>query len=124
VARAPNNRLPGEFDLIARYFAPLAAGMPGALGLTDDACTLIPPPGQELVLTVDALVAGIHFLPDDPADLVARKMLRVNLSDLAAKGAAPIGYLMATAFSPDVDEAWVAAFTAALPPTRQNSGWA
>lgn len=122
MARAPNNRLPGEFDLIAHYFAPLAAGMPGALGLTDDACTLIPPPGQELVLTVDALVAGIHFLPDDPADLVARKMLRVNLSDLAAKGAAPIGYLMATAFSPDVDEAWVAAFTRGLAADQAEFG--
>lgn len=106
--------LPGEFDLIARYFAPLAAGMPGAVGLQDDACTLAPPPGQELVLTVDTLVAGVHFLPDDPADLVARKMLRVNLSDLAAKGASPIGYLMTTAFSPDIDESWVAAFARGL----------
>lgn len=107
-------RLPGEFELIARYFAPLAAGMPGAVGLQDDVCTFQAPPGHELVVTVDALVAGIHFLPDDPADLVARKMMRVNLSDLAAKGASPIGYLMVTAFSPDIDEHWVAEFTRGL----------
>lgn len=104
----------GEFDLIARYFKPLAARMVGAVGLEDDACTWAPVPGEELVLTADALIAGIHFLPDDPADLVARKMLRVNLSDLAAKGATPVGYLMTTAFSAEVDEAWVAAFAKGL----------
>lgn len=106
--------LPGEFDLIARYFRPLAAGMPGALGLEDDACTYLPEPGQELVLTADALVSGVHFLPEDPPGLVARKMLRVNLSDLAAKGATPVGYLMTTAFPRETDEAWVAAFAAGL----------
>lgn len=114
MATRPGNTLPGEFDLIARYFAPLSAGMPGALNLQDDACTYAPPPGQDLVLTVDALVAGIHFLPDDPADLVARKLLRVNLSDLAAKGAKPVGYLITTAFTAETDEAWVAAFAAGL----------
>ncbi len=83
--------LPGEFSLIARHFAPLAG--PGALGLTDDAAVLTPPPGRELVLSADAMVGGVHFLADDPPDLVARKLLRVNLSDLAAKGATPLGYL-------------------------------
>jgi thiamine-monophosphate kinase len=117
-----NNRLPGEFDLIARYFKPLAANMPGAVGLDDDVCTFAPAPGDELVFTADALVAGIHFLPHDPADLVARKMLRVNLSDLAAKGARPIGYLMATAFSPDVDEAWVASFCEGLAADQAEFG--
>jgi thiamine-monophosphate kinase len=106
--------LPSEFDLIRRYFAPLAAQTPGALDLRDDACTLIPPPGQELVLTNDALTAGIHFLRSDPPDQIARKMLRVNLSDLAGKGAKPLGYLMTTAFDPEVDVAWVAAFAAGL----------
>lgn len=115
-------KLPGEFDLIARYFAPLAAGMPGAVGLRDDACTYTPPPGHDLVLTADALVAGIHFLPADPADLVARKMLRVNLSDLAAKGATPIGYLMTTAFSPDIDEQWVADFARGLAADQAEFG--
>ena len=77
---------------IARHFRPLAG--PGALDLLDDAALLAPPAGRELVLTVDAMVGGVHFLPDDPPDLVARKLLRMNLSDLAAKGAVPLGYLM------------------------------
>ena len=84
--------LPAEFALIARHFRPLAG--PGALDLRDDAAVLTPPAGRELVLTADAMVAGVHFLPDDPPDLVGRKLLRVNLSDLAAKGATPLGYLM------------------------------
>lgn len=107
-------RLPGEFELIRRYFAPLAAQASGALELQDDVCTIAPPPGQDLVLTVDALTAGVHFLRDDPPDLIARKMLRVNLSDLAGKGAKPLGYLMTTAFDPATDEAWVASFCKGL----------
>lgn len=115
MARAPvKNRLPGEFDLIARYFKPLAANMPGALGLDDDVCTWAPAPGEELVLTTDALVAGIHFLPDDPPDLVARKMLRVNLSDLAAMGARPRGYLLTSAWTRDIDDTWIARFAEGL----------
>lgn len=115
-------RLPGEFDLIERYFAPLAAKMEGAQGLTDDACTYLPPAGHELVLTADALIADVHFLSTDPADLIARKMLRVNLSDLAAKGAKPIGYLMTTGFSADIDEAWVAKFAAGLATDQEIYG--
>lgn len=106
--------LPGEFDLIARYFAPLARNTPGALGLQDDAVTLAPPAGCELVITVDALTADVHFLRSDPPELIARKMLRVNLSDLAGKGAKPLGYLMTTAFDRSVDEAWVKAFAEGL----------
>ncbi len=83
----------GEFELIARIFAPLAGE--GAYGLLDDAAALSPPPGMDLVLTKDALAVGVHFFADDPWDLVARKALRVNLSDLAAKGARPLGYLLA-----------------------------
>jgi thiamine-monophosphate kinase len=107
-------KLPGEFDLIARYFAPLAANAPGALGLKDDACTFLPPAGSELVLTTDALIGDIHFLRTDPPDLIARKMLRVNLSDLAGKGARPLGYLMTTAFDDAVDESWLARFVQGL----------
>ena len=84
--------LPAEFALIARHFRPLAG--PGALDLADDAAVFMPPPGKELVATADAMVAGVHFLADDPPDLIGKKLLRVNLSDLAAKGAAPLGYLM------------------------------
>ena len=107
-------KLPGEFDLIARYFAPLSAKAPGALGLKDDACTFAPPAGAELVLTTDALVADSHFLRTDAADLVARKLLRVNLSDLAGKGARPLGYLMTTAFDAGVDEPWLDGFVEGL----------
>jgi thiamine-monophosphate kinase len=107
-------KLPGEFELIRRYFAPLAAATPAALGLGDDAAILTPRAGQELVITTDALVAAIHFLPDDPPDQIARKLLRVNLSDLAAKGAVPLGYLMICAFDDTVDEAWLAGFCAGL----------
>src|SRR5260221_7195751 len=85
---------PGEFELIAELFAPLAAGYPGALDLKDDAALIETPAGQYLVATVDTLVCGVHFLPDDPPDSVARKLLRVNLSDLAAKGARPTVYLL------------------------------
>ncbi len=90
---------PGEFELIARVFAPLAGE--GAFGLTDDAARLTPPPGHDLVLTTDALGSGVHFFPEDPWDAVAQKALRVNLSDLAAKGARPLGYLLALGLPDD-----------------------
>lgn len=109
-----NAKLPGEFDLIRRYFAPLAAATPAALGLGDDAAILKPRLGTELVITTDALVASVHFFPDDPPDQIGRKMLRTNLSDLAAKGATPLGYLMTCAFDGAVDEAWLAAFCSGL----------
>ncbi len=107
----------GEFELIARYFAPLAEAAPGAQGLRNDAALfdLTGPAGDNsLVLTVDAMVAGVHFLPDDPPETIGRKLLRVNLSDLAAMGARPRGYLLAAAFPRDLDEAWIAAFAAGL----------
>ena len=102
-----------EERLIARYFRPLATH-PGALGLGDDAAILTPPPGCDLVLTTDGVIAGVHFFPDDPADAVARKVLRMNLSDLAAKGATPAGFLISVALPAGVGEAWVAAFAAGL----------
>jgi len=86
---------PGEFETIARLLRPLAAGEPGARNLADDAAVMPVKPGQDLVLTKDAIVEGVHFLSTDPLDTVARKALRVNLSDLAAKGADPFGYLLA-----------------------------
>ncbi|HEX9767990.1 MAG TPA: thiamine-phosphate kinase [Kiloniellales bacterium] len=104
----------GEFELIAEYFAPLAGGEAGALGLTDDAALLTPPAGRDLVLTVDAMIEGVHFLPNEPPNLVARKLLRVNLSDLAAMGAVPLGYLLAAAWPETKDEAWIAGFAAGL----------
>ena len=112
--------LPAEFALIARHFRPLAG--PGALNLQDDAAVLAPPPGRELVLTCDAMVGGVHFLPDDPPDLVGRKLLRVNLSDLAAKGATPIGYLMTVSAPRDTPDAWYAGFAAGLLQDQQEYG--
>ncbi len=103
---------PAEFGLIARHFRPLAG--PGALALLDDAALLDPPAGRTLVLAADAMVAGVHFLPEDPADTVGRKLLRVNLSDLAAMGAAPLGYLMTVAFPHGTADAWIADFAAGL----------
>jgi thiamine-monophosphate kinase len=102
----------GEFALIRRFFAPLAG--PGGLELRDDAAVLDIKPGRSLVVTVDAVIAGVHFLPDDPADLVARKALRVNLSDLAAMAAEPLGYLIAAALPGATDEAWLEAFASGL----------
>jgi thiamine-monophosphate kinase len=102
-----------EDRLIARLFAPLARH-PGALGLLDDAAVIAPPPGHDLVLTKDALVAGVHFFPDDPPASIARKALRVNLSDLAAKGADPLGVLLAFAVPPSMSEAALAAFARGL----------
>jgi len=86
-----------EFEAIARLLRPLAEGAPEALGLLDDAAILPSRPGFDLVVTKDAMVEGVHFLADDPPELIARKLLRVNLSDLAAKGAVPYSYFLATA---------------------------
>ncbi len=105
---------PGEFELIARHLRPLAAGRAGALGLADDAALIEVPPGRQLVVTADALVAGVHFLPEDPPDLVARKMLRVNLSDLAAMAAAPLAYFMTCCLPATIDDEWFAAFAEGL----------
>jgi thiamine-monophosphate kinase len=103
---------PGEDDLIGRYFAPIAG--PAGLGLKDDAALVTPPPGHDLVLTVDGLVAGVHFFADDPPGDIARKALRVNLSDLAAKGATPLGFLLTLALPAAWTADWLEAFTDGL----------
>ena len=77
---------PGEFDLIHRYFAPLADNYPNAFNLTDDAALISPPQNRNIVVTTDAMVAGVHFFEQDPPYSLAQKLLRVNLSDLAAMG--------------------------------------
>lgn len=101
-----------EFDAIAKYFAPLA-GAEG-LNLSDDTALFAPSAGKELVITSDAITAGIHFYPDDAADHVAQKLLRVNLSDLAAKGARPRGYLLCLLLPETTDENWLSGFVAGL----------
>ena len=102
-----------EERLIARYFRPLATH-PGALALGDDAAVLTPPTGCDLVLTTDGVIAGVHFLPDDPPETIGRKVLRMNLSDLAAKGAEPVGFLLSVALPSGLDEVWLAAFVQGL----------
>ncbi len=110
---------PGEFELIARYFQPMAG--PGGLGLRDDAGLLRPARGYELVVTVDGLVAGVHFFADDPAGSIARKALAVNLSDLAAKGARPDGFVLTLALPPDWTEGWLEGFAAGLAAMAQQT---
>jgi thiamine-monophosphate kinase len=110
---AARDQQSAEERLIARYFRPLATH-PGAFGLADDAAILSPPPGCDLVLTTDGVIAGVHFLPHDPPGLIARKVLRMNLSDLAAKGAKPVGFLLSVALPAPIDEEWIAAFAAGL----------
>jgi thiamine-monophosphate kinase len=112
----------GEFEFIAERLRPLAAGTAGALDLLDDAALLDPPPGMTLVLTKDAMVAGVHFLPDDPPGAVAKKLLRVNLSDLAAMGAAPVGYLLALARARETPETWLADFCQGLAEDQAEFG--
>ena len=106
-----NHPASAEDSLIARYFQPLATD-PGAFGLGDDAA-ILKSLGDDLVVTTDAIVEGVHFLPDDPADSIARKALRVNLSDLAAKGATPAGFVLTLALR-GADDGWLAPFARGL----------
>jgi thiamine-monophosphate kinase len=110
----------GEFERIRRFFAPLAG--PGGLGLLDDAALVDCPAGRRLVVTADAIVAGVHFLPDDPPEHVAKKLLRVNLSDLAAMGARPLHYLLTTALPAALGSRWVAAFAGGLEEDQRRFG--
>jgi thiamine-monophosphate kinase len=103
----------GEDNLIDRFFRPLARD-PGAFNLRDDAAAITPPAGHDLVLTTDAVIEGVHFFPGDPAQAIAKKALRANLSDLAAKGAEPLGFLLTLAMPKSIDEEWVAAFADGL----------
>jgi thiamine-monophosphate kinase len=101
----------GEDSLIARYFRPLATD-PGAFRLDDDAAVL-KADGCDIVVTTDGIVEGVHFLPDDPPDTIARKALRVNLSDLAAKGATPAGFVLTLALR-SAEDGWLQPFASAL----------
>jgi thiamine-monophosphate kinase len=120
--QVPGKPKPGEFELIRRFFAPLARAQPGALGLIDDAALLEPTAGCELVITTDCVVAGVHFPEDEAAGLIARRLLRVNLSDLAAMGARPVGYLLDAAFPDSIDEDWLAVFASGLAADQKSYG--
>jgi thiamine-monophosphate kinase len=113
---------PSEFDLIAKLFAPLSSAAPGAFGLTDDAAIISSAPGHELVVTTDALVEGVHFRHGDPPEQIARKALRVNLSDLAAKGADAIGYLLALSLPQRIEMAWLESFAHGLGEDQKRFG--
>ena len=112
----------GEFEIIARYFRPLAAGNAGALGLSDDAALLTPASGNSFVVTTDTMIAGVHYFESDPPDLVGRKLLRVNLSDLAAMGADARGYFLSVALAKPLDEAWLAGFCGGLSDDQKEFG--
>jgi len=100
-----------EDSLIARYFKPLATD-PGAFGLVDDAAVLASS-GDDIVVTTDAVVEGVHYLATDPPDTIAQKALRVNLSDLAAKGATPAGFVLTLALR-SKEDGWLRPFADAL----------
>lgn len=103
--------IPDEISIIDRYFRPLAGE--GAYELRDDAGTIAPPPGMEFVVTTDMVARDVHFLRDPP-ETIAKKALRVNLSDLVAKGATPVAYLLSLGVSAEIDEAWLASFANGL----------
>lgn len=112
----------GEFDLIAKLLAPLAHGDDRALGLLDDAAVIPQITGRDTVVSTDTLVAGIHFLMTEPADVIARRLLRVNLSDIAAMGAEPSAYFLNLTLSGEVDDDWLAAFASGLQADQQAYG--
>lgn len=112
----------GEFDYIRDKLKPLTGGDAAALGLADDAAILNPPPGYELVVASDMLVAGTHFLDSDAMGVVAARALGSNLSDLAAMGATPRGYLASIAWPESLTEADRNAFANALEPLQAAAG--
>src|SRR5258708_21048410 len=114
------NRRMDEFDIIARYFAPLAGE--GAFGLKDDAALLPARAGHDLVVTTDTIGEGVDFFAFDPPDSIAQKALRVNLSDLAAKGAQPAHYLLNLLLPRSVTEDWLAGFAIGLAKDQKEFG--
>jgi thiamine-monophosphate kinase len=117
----PETRLHGEEAIIA-LLAPLAEGFPGAFGLKDDCALITPLPDTDLVLKTDPIAEGVHFLPDDAPQDIAWKALAVNVSDLAAKGARPLGYLMALSFARPPTLVWLQDFADGLKAAQQQFG--
>lgn len=103
-----------EFDLVRRLFAPLSRAAPGAFGLRNDGATVAPPAGATLVVTKDLMVAGVHYPPDEEPAVVARRLLRVNLSDLAAMGADALSYALGLALPRDLPASWIEGFAGGL----------
>lgn len=115
-------RIASEADVIATYLAPLAETFPGALGLRDDAAVIVPPAGHDLVVTTDAIAAGVHFLAGDAAGDIGWKALAVNVSDLAAKGAEPLAYQMALSFPDSPTHLWMTQFSQGLAQAQTTFG--
>src|SRR3954467_2522600 len=109
-----------EFEIIERCFAPLAGE--GSFGLSDDAGIVPARPGHELVVTTDTISQGTDFFASDPPDTIAQKALRVNISDLAAKGAEPAHYLLSLTFPRTVTQDWLAAFAGGLARDQKEFG--
>ena len=121
--RQADSPLPcGEFELIDRFFAPLARSLPGSFNLKDDVAALATKPGHELVLKTDSTIESVHFLADDPPNAVGQKALRRALSDLAAKGAEAHAYLLALALPPKISLAWLEEFTEGLSADQAQFG--
>ncbi len=120
VERAKRDRL-GEFEIIARYFAPLARN-PAALRLLDDAAVLAVPEGHELIVTTDTIIESVHFLAGDPPDSIGHKALAVNLSDLAAKGARPVAYLLNLTLPEPPSAGWLEDFAVGLRALQEEAG--
>ena len=112
----------GEFDLIDRFFKPLSRAAPGAFALGNDGALLTPPEDASLVVTKDLMVAGVHYPEGEEPAILARRLLRVNLSDLAAMGATATAYALGLALPADVDDAWVEAFAAGLAHDQETFG--
>lgn len=119
---SPAGSLPGEFDLIRAYFAPLTQFEAGSFNLTDDAAVLSIDQDHEIVVTTDTIVAGVHFLKDSPPESIAAKLLRVNLSDLAAMGATPRSYTLSLALTNEISSEWLAAFAGSLAKDQESYG--
>ena len=118
----PDDRIRTEEAIIQQFLAPLAAGFPGAFGLQDDCAVAAPAPGHEFVFKTDAIAAGVHFLGDEDARDIGWKALAVNVSDLAAKGARPVGYLLSLSFPQAPTRAWMSGFTDGLAEAQRAFG--
>jgi thiamine-monophosphate kinase len=111
-----------EFDLIKKYFVPLAEQFPGSLNLSDDAAIIDIPAGQQLVVTKDAISEGIHFIGNEDPALIARKLLRTNLSDLASMGAAPLCYFLSVTLPKPISEEYIKRFAEGLAHDQKEFG--
>jgi thiamine-monophosphate kinase len=117
-----SDRPDSEEAIIGAFFAPLAKGFPGAFDLRDDCAAITPEPGCDLVVTTDAVIAGVHFFPGEGANAIAWKALAVNVSDLVAKGATPLAYLMSLALPEAPERVWLAAFAKGLELAQETFG--